>query len=211
MMSEANRVKLRNSNICDKELEESVRKLIEEVGYNDSSEDETDIIISTEFINRNLLAFLKINSKANKIWYNKCLKEKEKYWEKKMKFWNQFEIYTWSELFFGEKTRGIDQNWKNKMWDIWFTYIHRIMWMEDVEDTKQFKKRIEKCYSYIYISNKYTKKKRHFEKVKQKKILNAWNHFINSNLEKWQKERKAAAEPTKSKSKKRRTKKANAS
>ncbi|GAB65926.1 hypothetical protein PCYB_074270, partial [Plasmodium cynomolgi strain B] len=182
--------KWRNSNISMKELEESVQKLTEQVGYNDTSEEDEQIIISMELINRNILAFLRINKKAIRKWYEQCLSVKTRYWQIKMNFWRRFEIYTFFELFFGEKTRRVDKMWKNKMWDIWSTYINRMMWVEDVEDTNQFKKRINKCYSYIYIRDKYTMKKRHFRKVKQRKIMNAWNHFLNSYMTKWEKERK---------------------
>ncbi|ANQ07359.1 Uncharacterized protein PCOAH_00015520 [Plasmodium coatneyi] len=179
--------------ISTKELEEGVQKLTHEVGYNDISEEDGEAIVSTELINRNIAAFLRINKKAIRKWYKQCLSAKIRYWQVKMNFWRRFKMYTWLELFLGEKTRGVDEIWKNKMWIIWFTYIHRIMWIEDVADTSQFKRRIKKCYSYIYIRDRYAKKKRHFREVKQKKIENAWNNFLDSYVDKWEKEKKTMA------------------
>ncbi|CAA9987633.1 Plasmodium exported protein, unknown function [Plasmodium knowlesi strain H] len=179
--------------IDTRELEEGVQKLTEEVRYNDTSEDDEEVIVSMELINRNIAAFLRINKKAIRKWYKECLSAKSRYWQIKMNFWKRFKMYTWLELFFGEKTRGVDDMWKNKMWLIWFTYIDRMMWIEDVEDTNEFKKKIKKCYSYIYIRDSYTRKKRHFRKVKQKKIVNAWNQFLDSYMNKWEKERKNMA------------------
>ncbi|SCO66685.1 Plasmodium exported protein, unknown function [Plasmodium vivax] len=193
MLSMASEPERRDSNISIRELEESVKQLTEQVGYNDTSEDDEEAIISMELINRNIAACLRINKKAIRKWYEQCLSAKTRYWQIKMNFWRRFKMYTRSELFFGEKTRGVDKIWKDKMWAIWISYIHRMMWEEDVEDTIQFKKRINKCYSYMYIRDRYTQKKRHFRRVKQRKIVNAWSHFLDTYTEKWRKERKAMA------------------
>ncbi|CAX64269.1 hypothetical protein CYL21_1113 [Plasmodium falciparum NF54] len=143
---------------------------------------------SGEEINDDILRALKILKGVEKTWYEKCLKERIRYWEVKRGFWNDIEDITWNDLFFGPLTRDMDIEWKKNIWNIWMDNVYKQMWKEDIKDAKHFKTRIKRAYTYQEIKNRFHQKEKGLNE-KKANIINQWNIFITKCVEEWKKEK----------------------
>ncbi|SCQ12572.1 Plasmodium exported protein, unknown function [Plasmodium sp. DRC-Itaito] len=143
---------------------------------------------SEEEINDDILRALKILKGVEKTWYEKCLKERIRYWEVKRCFWNDIEDITWNDLYFGPLTRDMDIDWKKNIWNIWMDNVYKQMWKEDMKDARHFKTRIKRAYTYQEIKNRFHQKEKGLNE-KKGKIINQWNIFITKCVEEWKKEK----------------------